>query len=600
MASRQGLDMLRALMTHRGIPKADARVLTLHRRTLGLMEGRAYSSSSNSSWPEGAKAFQRKLMATLDPDRRQGRRLSKLEAEEVVRELDVRVSSNRLSASGIADIVRAFAESQAKLIKSRKGGAGGGEDRSSAGRESYIKPLRNNKKGGGDGTLDAYSSQFHPALLNLVSNFVRIMSSQRDKGAFNGVLFKYVANGIFRMKLRWQELGDTQKPFLEAFARVCPSIRKQDLDFIMGTLGGSGLTWYAIPHEVRGSIVTALDRVLRETLEQQSSMNTSDGGGGKEGKRESIHNTLYGMAQLRLSLTPQKLSGDLCGLIMKCVEAECAHMTYWRLARTVWHLARLSERGLMTLPPTTLHSICARLDILVQQQQQQQQQQQAAAVAANTQNDMNVLWGLGAMGVTWNQLDQQTQRNLLILGERNLNTGTGTGGGTEGRRGNRSKRAEIAAHFGRLRLDLGRVGAPGDWLIDRKGGLLDSVAIMHSPAALPLLLLGIAKIVSNSGPLSVSQNEAFRGFTDSSLGLLESHLRDNDNRKDLLTKRELCNLLWSLGTLGYQWNDFTGTGVASSDREWKGEEVDVEGARPQDEAMSDHLLVVGIVSLSSS
>jgi len=35
-------------------------------------------------------------------------------------------------------------------------------------------------------------------------------------------------------------------------------------------------------------------------------------------------------------------------------------------------------------------------------------------------------------------------------------------------------------------------------------------------------------------------------------------------------------------------------------REWKGEEVDVEGARPQDEAMSDHLLVVGIVSLSSS
>ena len=107
------------------------------------------------------------------------------------------------------------------------------------------------------GASDPYNSQLHPTLLNLVSSFVRIMSSQRDKGAFNGVLFRYVANGIYRMNLRWHDLGDAQKPFLEAFARTCPSIRKQDLDFILGTLGGSGLNWYAIPHEVRGSIVRA-------------------------------------------------------------------------------------------------------------------------------------------------------------------------------------------------------------------------------------------------------------------------------------------------------------------------------------------------------
>ena len=115
----------------------------LHRYALGARGGRPYSST----WPEGPKAFQRKLVATLDPERRGGRRLSKLEVEEIAKELDFRISSNKLSASGIADILRAFAESQVKLIKSRKG-ANDNEDKSGSGKESYIKPLRN--KSGGD------------------------------------------------------------------------------------------------------------------------------------------------------------------------------------------------------------------------------------------------------------------------------------------------------------------------------------------------------------------------------------------------------------------------------------------------------------------
>ncbi len=215
------------------------RLFAFHGRSMG-----STSSFSTGSWPEGAKAFQRKLVSTLDPGRRQGRRPSKLEIEEVIKELDIRMSSNKLSASGIADIMRAVAETQTKLMKSRRDSSGqqGGGGRS---RETYIKPLRENNKG--DGSIDeVYSSQFHPTLLNLVSNFVRIMGSQREKGSFNGVLFKYVANGMYRMQVKWDDLGDAQKPFLYSLARACPSIRKQDLDFIMGTLGGGGA--YLVRH----------------------------------------------------------------------------------------------------------------------------------------------------------------------------------------------------------------------------------------------------------------------------------------------------------------------------------------------------------------
>ena len=223
-----------------------------------------------------------------------GGKKTKLEVEEIAKELDFRISSNKLVGIGIADILRAFAESQVKLIKSRKG-ANDNEDKSGSGKESYIKPLRNKMEIG----ADPYNSHY-PTLLNLVSSFVRIMSSQRDKGIQRSPL-QICGEWNISMNLRWHDLGDAQKPFLEAFARTCPSIRKQDLDFILGTLGGSGLNWYAIPHEVRGSIVRALDRVLREVLEEHIKSGVISGTG-KENKH-TVYTPMDG--PLQLSLTPQ-------------------------------------------------------------------------------------------------------------------------------------------------------------------------------------------------------------------------------------------------------------------------------------------------------
>jgi hypothetical protein len=512
--------------------------------------------------------------------------------EEVVKELELRINTNRLSASSIADIVYAFSDSQVKLMKSRQhekersgGGGSGGK------RESYI---RDSKKRGTD-SLQMYSSQFHPVLLNLISNFVRIMgNTQRDKGSFNGVLFNSVTNGIYRMQLKWADIGDTQRPFLEAFGRACPAIRKQDLDFIMGTLGGSGLTWYAIPYEVRGRIVKALDRVLREMLLQRqglsdsdgnnggrnnyssSGSNSSDGDSSGNNKHESIHNTLYGMAQLRLSLTPERLSPELCALVMQCVEVESVSMGYWKLARTVWHLARLSDRGMMVLPPSTLHALCTRLDQLLTPNGSSSSSSSSggdngstASSAAERQNDANILWGLGVMGVTWSQLDSRARDNLLRIGSRNVvlskNSSSGGSGGSS-RHGRKESRAEIAAHFGRLGVDAGTAGPSGEWLLSaEEGGLLYRIAKnnnaqqqLSSPSSYPLLLSGIAKIVVNSPTLASSQRQAVESFVDDCLHDLESYLRDHGDQKHLLSKRELCNLLWSLGTLGRTWDNGSG------------------------------------------
>ena len=104
-----------------------------------------------------------------------------------------------------------------------------------------------------------------------------------------------------------------------------------------------GLTWSAVPPRVRDGIIKALYKHLSN-------------GNGASTSTSSIHNTLYGMAQLSMSLTPEVCGSPLCDAAMQSVEREIPFMENWEFSRLLWDLGKLSDRGAMKLPTSTLQS----------------------------------------------------------------------------------------------------------------------------------------------------------------------------------------------------------------------------------------------------
>ena len=65
------------------------------------------------------------------------------------------------------------------------------------------------------------------------------------KGTFSGTALNHVVYGMSTMGLKWKDLGEMQNPLLEALGLACATIRKQDLDFVMGKLGQMGSSTFA-------------------------------------------------------------------------------------------------------------------------------------------------------------------------------------------------------------------------------------------------------------------------------------------------------------------------------------------------------------------
>ncbi len=571
----------------------------------GVQIVRCASGGKSSSWPASAKAFHRVLQTRLDVAASDGKRrpLSKSEVAEVVRELEERVSNNNIGVASIASTLRAFGTAQFQLIKANK----------LEKRETYIEPRDKNN------SPERYTRQFHPIILDLVSNFVRIMNKpQRDvKGTFSGTALNHVVYGMSTMGLKWKDLGEMQNPLLEALGLACATIRKQDLDFVMGKLGQMGLTWSAVPPRVREGII----RALHSHLSCSNSASSSSGG-----STTSVHNTLYGMAQLSMSLTPEVCGSPLCEAVMRSVEEDVPSMEKWEFSRLLWDLGKLSGRGSMLLPASTLRAISCQLDRLVQPCVKVTGSSTGATedtsmppppppppVHAEVRDIRNILWGLSTAGVTWGDLDPLARGNLLHL----------VRGCMEGLEGEDRKdstrvrsqprhhsahaiRTNIASTLGRMRADLAAGDGSGDsvddmlkeWLLSERGLLrpiCTSVTEGSMIRELTPLLVGIANIVQSSTgkvratngiynahrqsikkQLSSSQQENLARFLDAACEHLEKSLSvnylqagraveswrggrgrartgDAKGRGLKEEQRLVCNLVWALGVLGYKW-----------------------------------------------
>ena len=306
-----------------------------------------------------------------------------------------------------------------------------------------------------------------------------------------------------------------------------------------------------MPPQVRDGIIKALYTHLS---------NGTSNGIGSGAITNSIHNTLYGMAQLSMSLTPEVCGSPLCDAVMRCVENEIPSMEKWEFSRLLWDLGKLSDRGTMKLPTSTLEVISSHLSALVQPSLKTDSSEDEGydksipppppppPVQAEVRDSRNILWGLSTAGVAWEDLDHRAQDNLLLLVRNSVESleeeeqkGASKAHSQSRKCSVHTLRTSIASTLGRMKTDLSAGNGSGDSINDKlKEWLLSERGILNytcTPGAeesilrqLTPLLVGIANIIQSS-----TSTEGEAKFGKYNAHRQSSHKRLSNSQQENLT-----------------------------------------------------------------